>query len=109
MHQIQPINISSKSAIFERKCITGSTFKASSTFGLSCPRVLPNSIGALSYIARWENWYATDSFGQERFDNGRYSIYFDSDTILGSQDYCKRSQMTIHGLAGVLFCENEQA
>ena len=28
---------------------------------------------------------------------------------LGSQDYYKKSQMTILGLAGVLFCENEQA
>ena len=27
---------------------------------------------------------------------------------LGSQDYNKKSQMTILGLAGVLFCENEQ-
>ena len=26
---------------------------------------------------------------------------------LGSQDYHKKSQMTILGLAGVLFCENE--
>ena len=25
----------------------------------------------------------------------------------GSQDYCKRSRMTILGLAYVLFCENE--
>ena len=28
---------------------------------------------------------------------------------LGSQDYHKKSQMTILRLAGVLFCENEQA
>ena len=28
---------------------------------------------------------------------------------LGSQDYYKKSQMTLLGLAGVLFCENEQA
>ena len=28
---------------------------------------------------------------------------------LGSQVYCKKSRMTILGLAGVLFCENEQA
>ena len=28
---------------------------------------------------------------------------------LGSQDYYKRSRMMILGLAGVLFCENEQA
>ena len=28
---------------------------------------------------------------------------------LGSQIYCKKSRMTILGLAGVLFCENEQA
>ena len=28
---------------------------------------------------------------------------------LGSQDYYKKSRMTILGLAGVLFCENEQA
>ena len=27
---------------------------------------------------------------------------------LGSQDYYKMSRMTILGLAGVLFCENEQ-
>ena len=27
----------------------------------------------------------------------------------GSQDYCKKSRMIIRGLAGVLFCENEQA
>ena len=27
----------------------------------------------------------------------------------GSQDYCKKSQMKILGLAGVLFYENEQA
>ena len=28
---------------------------------------------------------------------------------LGSQVYYKKSRMTIFGLAGVLFCENEQA
>ena len=28
---------------------------------------------------------------------------------IGSQDYYKKSPMTILGLAGVLFCENEQA
>ena len=28
---------------------------------------------------------------------------------LGSQVYYKKSGMTIHGLAGVLFCKNEQA
>ena len=28
---------------------------------------------------------------------------------LRSQDYYKRSQITILGLAGVLFCQNEQA
>ena len=28
---------------------------------------------------------------------------------LGSQDYYKKSRMTVVGLAGVLFCENEQA
>ena len=28
---------------------------------------------------------------------------------LGSQDYYRKSQMTILGLACVLFCENEQA
>ena len=28
---------------------------------------------------------------------------------LGSQDYYKKFRMTILGLAGVLFCENEQA
>ena len=28
---------------------------------------------------------------------------------LGSQDYCKKSRMTILGFAGVLFCENRQA
>ena len=28
---------------------------------------------------------------------------------LGSQDYYRKSGMTILGLAGVLFCENEQA
>ena len=27
----------------------------------------------------------------------------------GSQIYCRKSRMTILGLAGVLFCENEQA
>ena len=27
---------------------------------------------------------------------------------LGSQDYYRKSRMTILGLAGVLFCENEQ-
>ena len=29
--------------------------------------------------------------------------------LLGSKDYYKKSRMTILGLAGVLFCENEQA
>ena len=28
--------------------------------------------------------------------------------LLGSQDYYKTSRMTILGLTGVLFCENEQ-
>ena len=30
-------------------------------------------------------------------------------SLLGSQVYYKKSRMTILGLAGVLFCENEQA
>ena len=29
--------------------------------------------------------------------------------LLGSHNYYKKSQMTIFGLAGVLFCKNEQA
>ena len=29
--------------------------------------------------------------------------------LLGSQDYYRKSRMTILGLAGVLFCENDQA
>ena len=29
--------------------------------------------------------------------------------LLGSQDYYKKSRMTILGLPGVLLCENEQA
>ena len=28
---------------------------------------------------------------------------------LGFHDYCKKSRMTIFGLAGVLFCKNEEA
>ena len=28
---------------------------------------------------------------------------------LGSRDYYRKSRMTIFGLAGVLFCENDQA
>ena len=28
-------------------------------------RALKNTGGALSYIARWENWYAPGNFGQE--------------------------------------------
>ena len=36
-------------------------------------------------------------------------MYFDSSTIVGSQDYYNKSLMMILvlGLAGVLFCENE--
>ena len=33
---------------------------------LSWRRALLNTGGALSYIARWENWYAAGNFGQER-------------------------------------------
>ena len=69
-------------------------------------RALQNTGGALSYIARWENWYAAGNFGQERLCgsfavtrsdsesifqqqfgeyhgyDGCYSIYFDSSTIV---------------------------
>ena len=62
--------------------------------------------GAISYKARWQNWYATGNFGQERIlgsfavtssdsdsifqqqfgenhgDDSCYSIYFDSSTIV---------------------------
>ena len=34
---------------------------------------------------------------------------FTAAQLLGSQDYCKKSRMTILGLVGVFFCENEQA
>ena len=78
--------------------------KNSTDFGRT--RALQNTGGALSYIARWENWYATGNFGQERLwgrivvtrsdgesifqqqfgeyhgDDGCYSIYFDNSTIV---------------------------
>ena len=86
--------------------------------------------GALSYKARWENWYATRKSGSEAASQlqGRIARAFSSNSLmntmdmmaaiqyiltaaqsLGSQLYCKKSRMTILGLAGVLFCENEQA
>ena len=84
--------------------------------------------GRRTFVARWKNWYAAGNFGQKRLRSsfavirsdsesifqqqfseyhgydGCYSIYFDSST----QVYYKKSRMTILGLAGVLFCENEQ-
>ena len=44
--------------------------------------------------------------GEYHEDDGCHSIYFES---LVPQVYHKKSRMTIIGLAGVLFCENEQA
>ena len=40
------------------------SFQKSNRFGDS--RTLQNTGSALSYIARWENWYAAGNFGQER-------------------------------------------
>ena len=48
-------------------------------------------------------------FGEYHGDDGCYSIYFDSSAIRITINYYKKSRMTILGLAGVLFCENEQA
>ena len=83
-----------------------------------------------SYKARWDNWYAAGNFGQERLSQlqGRIARAFSINSLvntmdmtaaiqyiltapqsLGSQVYYKESRMTILGLAGVLFCENEQA
>ena len=74
--------------------------------GLRISRALQNTDGALSYVARWENWYATGNFEQERLwgssvvkrldsesifqqqfgeyngDDGCYSITFDSSTMV---------------------------
>ena len=100
---------------------------------LGLVRALQNTGGALSYIARRENWYATGNFGQERLrgssaitrsdsesifqqqfgeyhgDGGCYSVYIlTAAQSSGPQDHYKRSRMTILGLAGVLLCENEQ-
>ena len=73
-------------------------------FGLT--RAFQNTGGALSCIARLKNWYVTGNFGQKRLlgsivvtrldsestfqqqfgeyhgDDGCYSIYFDSSTIV---------------------------
>ena len=40
---------------------------------------------------------------------GAIENIFTAAQLLGSQDYYKKSRMTIPGLASVLFCENEQA
>ena len=48
-------------------------------------------------------------FGEYHGYDGCYSIYFDSSTIVRLSDLLQKSRMTILGLAGVLFCENEQA
>ena len=41
--------------------------------------------------------------------NAAIRYIFTAAQSLGSQDYYKNSRMTILGLVGVLFCENEQA
>ena len=81
-----------------------------------------------------ENWYATGNFRQERLWRSSSVTRLDSESIfqqqflvntmemtaairyilsaaqsLGSQDYYKMSRRMIIGLAGVLFCKNEQA
>ena len=48
-------------------------------------------------------------FGEYHGYDGCYSIYFGSSTIVKLSGLQKTSRMTILGLAGVLFCPNEQA
>ena len=47
-------------------------------------------------------------FGEYHGDDGCFQYILTAAQSLGSQDYYKKSRMTILGLAGVLFCENEQ-
>ena len=42
-------------------------------------------------------------------DDGCYSVYFDSSTIVRFSELLQKSPRMILGLAGVLFCHNEQA
>ena len=84
-------------------------------------------------MARWGNWYATGNFRQKGLWGSSTVTRSDSESIfqqkfgeyhgddaaiqytltaaqsLDSQDYYKKSQMMILALAGVLFCENEEA
>ena len=48
-------------------------------------------------------------FGEYHGDDVCYSIDFAAAQSLGSQDYHKNPRMRILGLAGILFCEDEQA
>ena len=78
----------------------------------------------------WENWYAAGNSGQERLwvSFAVTARAFSSNSLvnnmdmtaaiqyiltaaqsLGSQVYYRKSRLTILGLAGVLFCKNEQA
>ena len=48
-------------------------------------------------------------FGEYHGYDGCYSVYFGTSKIVRLSGLLKKSRMTILGLAGVLFCENEQA
>ena len=54
-------------------------------------RALQNTVRALSHIARWENWYATGNFGQERLWGssqlqGRIARAFSSNSLVNTMD-----------------------
>ena len=96
-------------------------------------RALQNKGGALSNVARWETGMQRATLGKSGSKTasqlqGRTLRAFSSDSLVkameirvviqyiltttqsfGSQDYCKKSRMTILSLAGVLFYENGQA
>ena len=91
-------------------------------------RALQNTGGALSYSMQRATLDKSGSEAAPQFIQGRRARAFSSNSLvntmemtaaiqyiltaaqsLGSQDYYKKSRMTILGLAGVLFCENEQA
>ena len=92
------------------------------TLGETSAHALQNTSGALSYIVRWENWYATGKTGSEAAPQlqGRIARAFSSNSLvntmemaaaiqyiltaaqsLGSQDYYKKSRMRILELAEV--------
>ena len=89
-----------------------STFQNSAMGELACSGQLW-ARAALKAASRLQGWiaraFSSNSFVNTMDMTAAIEHILTATQSLGSQDYYRKSRMMILGLAGVLFCENEQA